>query len=173
MSKPNWIAKIFPHPLVSVMVGLSWLMLSHSVDASDLLLALLLAIIIPKTIRRFITYTPNIHWLSAIRLLFVVLWDIVVSNFMVAKLVLGPQKNLHPQWFRVPLETQHEQVNSLLAMIITTTPGTVSAGIDQERRDILVHALSTDDPEADIQMIKRRYEAPLMHIFHVHTEDTP
>jgi multisubunit Na+/H+ antiporter MnhE subunit len=32
-------------------------------------------------------------------------------------------------------------------MIITTTPGTVSAGIDQERGDILVHALSTDNAE--------------------------
>lgn len=40
----------------------------------------------------------------------------------------------------MPLETEHEQVNSLLAMIITTTPGTVSAGIDQERGDILVHS---------------------------------
>ena len=58
------------------------------------------------------------------------------------------------KWYRVPLETEHEQVNTLLAMIITTTPGTVSAGIDQERGDILVHALSTDNTESDIQDIK-------------------
>ncbi len=50
-----------------------------------------------------------------------------------------------------PLDTQHEEVNSLLAMIITTTPGTVSAGIDQDRGEILVHALSTDDPEVEIR----------------------
>ncbi|MDR0069429.1 Na+/H+ antiporter subunit E, partial [Acinetobacter sp. 11520] len=79
------------------------------------------------------------------------LWDIIISNFKVAKLVLGPTKKLHPKWYRVPLETEHEQVNTLLAMIITTTPGTVSAGIDQERGDILVHALSTDNTESDIQ----------------------
>ncbi len=74
---------------------------------------------------------------------------------------------LHPKWYRVPLETEHEQVNTLLAMIITTTPGTVSAGIDQERGDILVHALSTDNTESDIQDIKQRYEIPLMEIFDV------
>ena len=74
---------------------------------------------------------------------------------------------LHPKWYRVPLETEHEQVNTLLAMIITTTPGTVSAGIDQERGDILVHALSTDHAELDIQDIKQRYEMPLLEIFDV------
>ncbi|MGL5210810.1 MAG: Na+/H+ antiporter subunit E, partial [Acinetobacter junii] len=66
-----------------------------------------------------------------------------------------------------PLETEHEEVNTLLAMIITTTPGTVSAGIDQERGDILVHALSSDNAELDIQEIKNRYETPLLEIFNV------
>jgi multicomponent K+:H+ antiporter subunit E len=82
-------------------------------------------------------------------------------------MVLGPMDHLHPKWYRVPLETEHEQVNTLLAMIITTTPGTVSAGIDQERGDILVHALSTDNAELDIQDIKNRYELPLLEIFDV------
>ncbi|NLZ86260.1 MAG: monovalent cation/H+ antiporter subunit E, partial [Gammaproteobacteria bacterium] len=105
----------------------------------------------------------------ALRLFFVVVWDIVVANLKVAKLVLGPTKNLHPKWFRVPLETEHEEVNTLLAMIITTTPGTVTAGIDQDRGDILVHALSTDDEAAEIELIKQRYEQPLLKIFSVQT----
>lgn len=71
----------------------------------------------------------------------------------------------------MPLETEHEQVNVLLALIITTTPGTVTAGIDQDRGDILVHALSSDDTEIDIQDIKNRYEKPLMTIFNVERGD--
>ena len=88
-----------------------------------------------------------------------------------AKQVLGSTKNLEPKWFRVPLETDHEHVNTLLAMIITTTPGTVSAGIDQERGDILVHALSCSDPDAEIEAIKQRYEVPLIEIFDVQQGD--
>lgn len=157
----------FPHPLVSVIVGLSWLMLNHSLDAGTILMALILAVGIPRLVRPFIAHTPNIDWLPALQLFFVVLWDIIVSNIKVAKLVLGPMHKMHPKWFRIPLETQHEEVNTLLAMIITTTPGTVSAGIDQDRGDILVHALSADDTEAEIQNIKDRYEKPLMQIFGV------
>ena len=164
MKKTSFLERWLPHPFVSVIVALSWVMLAHSVDAASLVMAFLLAIFIPRLIRPFITYTPNIEWKAAVKLFFVVLYDIVVSNIQVAKLVLGPIDRLQPKWFRVPLETQHEEVNTLLAMIITTTPGTVSAGIDQDRGDILVHALSTDDENAEIENIKARYEKPLMQI---------
>ena len=169
MKKNSLLERWFPHPLVSVIIGMSWVMLAHSASAGNVFIAIVLGILIPRLVQPFITRTPHIHWKLAIKLFFVVLWDIIVSNIRVAKLVLGPTDRLHPKWYRVPLETRHEQVNSMLAMIITTTPGTVSAGIDQERGDILVHSLSTDNEELDIQDIKSRYEAPLMAIFDVKT----
>ena len=146
----------FPHPFVSVIVAMSWVMLAHNMEAGTVLMALFLAILIQRMVAPFIDYTPNIRWIPAMLLVCIV---------KVAILVLGPTKNLHPKWFRVPLDTEHEEVNTLLAMIITTTPGTVSAGIDQDRGDILVHALSTDDEEAEIETIKQRYEQPLIKIF--------
>lgn len=161
--RENWL----PHPFVSVIVALSWVMLAHSLEATTLFMAILLGIFIPRLVKPFIAYTPDINWLLALKLFFVVVWDIIISNIRVAKLVLGPPDKLHPKWFRFPLETEHEQVNVLLALIITTTPGTVTAGIDQDRGDILVHALSSDDTEIDIQQIKDRYEKPLMMIFNV------
>ena len=159
--------RVLPHPFVSLIVVCSWMMLAHSAAPVDIFTGLLLGLIIPKLIQPFIVHTPNIQWMQAIKLFFVVLYDIIISNLRVAKQDLGPTKNLHPKWYRVPLDTDHEHVNTLLAMIITTTPGTVSAGIDQERGDILVHALSSDDPESEILDIKQRYEQPLITIFNV------
>lgn len=172
MKKVSFLVRCFPHPFVSILVGISWLMLANSIDPASLVMALILAIAIPYVVKPFIACTPNINWLEGIKLTWIVLWDIIVCNIHVAKLVLGPTDKLHPKWFRVPLETQHEEVNTLLAMIITTTPGTVSAGIDQERGDILVHALSTDDTAAEIEAIKTRYEKPLMQIFGVRAGET-
>ena len=167
--------RIFPHPLVSTIVLVSWLMLQHSLSVGNILLALLLGWGIPKLLQNFIVRTPNINWSEAIKLFFVVLWDIIICNIRVANLVLGSSKNLHPQWFRVPLDTNHDQVNSLLAMIVTTTPGTVTAGIDQQRGDILVHSLNTSDTAFEIQDIKTRYEQPLIRIFNaydaIHVEE--
>jgi multicomponent K+:H+ antiporter subunit E len=65
----------------------------------------------------------------------------------------------------VPLALTHPTAITLLAAVITTTPGTVSCVVDEERRQILVHALDCDDPAALAAQIRQRYEAPLMEIF--------
>ncbi|WP_139850701.1 Na+/H+ antiporter subunit E [Acinetobacter pullicarnis] len=169
--KISFLDRMLPHPFVSVLVAITWPMLNETLDVFNITVGILLGLIIPKMVQPFIVRTPNIQWGQALKLFWVVLRDILVSNVVVAKQVLGPMQQLKPKWYRVPLDTNHEQVNTLLAMIITTTPGTVTAGIDQERGDILVHALNCDDPEADILDIKTRYEAPLLAIFNAKQGD--
>ncbi|MDP1688489.1 Na+/H+ antiporter subunit E [Hydrogenophaga sp.] len=159
--KAGW----FDHPVLSVLLGVSWLALSHSVELVHLLSALLIGLILPRLLHPFLTPADNIDWLAALRLTAVVLKDIVLSNITVARLVLGPMSTLQPAWLPVPLATDHPRINALFATIITTTPGTVSCVIDEQRHEILVHALNCDDAQAMIDDMKNRYEAPLMHIF--------
>lgn len=159
--KAGW----FSHPVLSVLLGASWLALSHSVELVHLLSALLIGLILPRMLHPFLTPADTIDWLAAFRLTGVVLKDIVMSNITVARLVLGPMSTLQPAWLTVPLATDHPRVNALFATIITTTPGTVSCVVDEQRQVILVHALNCDDAQAMIDNMKIRYEAPLMLIF--------
>ena len=100
----------------------------------------------------------------ALRLGFTVLWDIIVSNITVARLVLNPRSVPHPAWVKVPLTLTQPTAQALLASIITMTPGTVSAIVDEEGACIWVHALDCDDPAAVATDIDRRYQQPLMEI---------
>lgn len=159
----GWLA----HPVLSLLLGLSWLALSHSLEPVHLLSALLIGLIVPRLLKPFLTQASVVHWPTALRLLLVVLWDIVVSNVVVARLVLGPLARMQPAWMEVPLESDHHRVNALFASIITTTPGTVSAVIDETRGLILVHALNCDDAPAMVADMKNRYEAPLLRAFHI------
>jgi multicomponent K+:H+ antiporter subunit E len=159
--KAGW----FDHPVLSALLGISWLALSHSVEPVHLLSALLIGLILPRLLHPFLTPADPIHWVAALRLTAVVFKDIVLSNITVAKLVLGPMSAPKPAWLPVPLATDHPRVNALFATIITTTPGTVSCVIDEQRHEILVHALNCDDAQAMIDDMKNRYEAPLMQIF--------
>ncbi len=170
----RWWQNLFPHPFLSILLIAGWLMLVHQFNIAHLLLAIAAGIAIPKMTQFFIQPAEPVHWPTAFKLFFIVLWDIIVSNLRVAKQVLGPLENLHPKWVRVPLDTMHPKVNTLLALIITTTPGTVSAGLDEDENTILVHALSADNPEEVIEEIKTRYEQPLIKIFSAKVnEDTP
>jgi multicomponent K+:H+ antiporter subunit E len=161
MKKNLWLA----HPWLSVLLALSWLLLQHTLAPFHLLSALLIGLLIPRLLHEVLPPAPTIRMLPALRLALVVLGDIVTSNITVAKLVLGPMARLQPAWVRVPLLLQHPTAVSLLASIITTTPGTLSASIDEERRCILVHALDCNDPVQMVADIKDRYERPLLIIF--------
>lgn len=154
-----------PHPVLSLLLAASWLALSHSLALVHLLSAALIGWAVPRLIAGFLGPVNRIHWPTAIRLGAVVLWDIVVSNITVARLVLGPMSRPQPGWIEVPLESGHPWVNALFASIITTTPGTVSAVIDEAGGRILVHALDCSDAQAMARDMKVRYETPLLRVF--------
>jgi multicomponent K+:H+ antiporter subunit E len=164
--RPAW-RRWFPHPFLSALLALAWLLLAHSLAPAHVLAAALLAWALPRALLPFLPPAARVHWGAALALAWRVLWDIVVANVVVARLVLGPTGRIHPAWLRVPLASDHPQVNSLLASIITMTPGTVSAVLDEARGELWVHALDCHDPAAAVRAIKERYEAALLRVFGV------
>jgi len=94
-----------------------------------------------------------------------VLKDIVTSNIEVARLILGRESAIRPDYVWVPLSLTDTHGIVVLAGIVTMTPGTLSADLSPDRSQLLVHAFNIDDPAALIATIKARYEAPLMEIF--------
>ena len=159
--KAGW----FAHPWISALLAASWLLLQHTLAPFHLISALLIGLIVPRLLHSFLPVSAPLRMLPAGQLLSVVLWDIVLSNIAVARLVLGPMQRLQPAWVTVPLTLSHPTAISLLASIITTTPGTVSCTIDEANCQILVHALDCTDPAQMAADIQARYERPLQLIF--------
>jgi multicomponent K+:H+ antiporter subunit E len=157
---------LLPHPLLSLMLLLLWLLLNNSASPGHLILGGVLALLIPLFTRRFwpepaVVRRPGV----ALRLTGIVLWDILVANLTVARIVLGPRKHIRPKFVQVPLDVEGPVARTVLASVISLTPGTLSATLDAERHRLLVHALSEDDPRALVRQIKSRYEAPIKEIF--------
>ena len=158
--------KWFSHPALSVLLAAVWLLLQQSLALPQLIWAAVLGLLLPRLIHGFLGPALHLHRPGlALRFVFVVLWDILVSNLSVARLVLTPWSRPQPAWVRVPLTLRQPGAVSLLASIITMTPGTVSCVIDEEAHEILVHALNCTDPAALVAEIKARYEQPLQEIF--------
>ncbi|HEY6133728.1 MAG TPA: Na+/H+ antiporter subunit E [Rubrivivax sp.] len=155
-----------PYPALSALLALMWLALQQSLAVPQLITAALLGLAVPRLVAGFLG-PANQPWHPALILRFmgIVLWDIVVSNLTVARIVLNPWSAPQPAWVEVPLDIEHPLAIMLFASIITTTPGTVSAVVDEPGRRILVHALDCADPQGAALQMKQRYEAPLRRIF--------
>lgn len=155
----------FSLPL-SASVFAVWLLLMGRADVATVLLAALFALLLPMATARLRSTSSGMQKpLVALRLAAVVLWDIVVSNIVVAKLILGRESVLESTFVWIPLDLRNIHGISALAGIITMTPGTVSSDLSDDHRHLLVHFLDVDDVPQAVAQIKQRYEAPLLEVF--------
>ncbi len=161
-SRRRWL----PHPVTSAVLFVVWLLLNHTLSAGHIVLGTALAVLIPLFTRRFFPEPVYLTRIGTIlRFLMVVLWDIVLASFTVARLSLGPISKLRPRFVRIPVALGDDFALTALTSTISLTPGTVSAEIAPDRGHILIHALDVDDEAALVRTIKERYEAPIKAIF--------
>ncbi|QGU33624.1 Na+/H+ antiporter subunit E [Thermochromatium tepidum] len=155
-----------PHPLLTLLLALIWMVLTNSLTPGSLLLGLGLGWLIPIFTRPFWPDPlPVRRPLTLMRFLILVGYDILVANLAVAWLILRGPRHIRPAFVMVPLELRSELAISLLANMVSLTPGTVSSWLSPDRRILVVQGLNVADPEALVDTIKRRYEAPIREVF--------
>lgn len=160
------MTRLLPHPLLTPALTGIWLLLNNSIEPGHILLGLLLGWIIPVLTIRFWPDKVAIRKpVVLLRFGFIFLYDIVVANFTVARLILGSPEKLTPAFVKLPLDLTSDIAISLLASSLTLTPGTLSARLSEDHSYLLVHALNETDPDTLIATIKQRYERPLKEIF--------
>lgn len=161
------IRRLLPHPGLSLVLVVVWLMLSDGLSRGGLVMALLVGLALPLLVRPYLQGMTRLRrpWL-VVPYAALVGWDILRANVTVARIVLFlPRAALRPAWLRVPLALTRPEAITTLAATITLTPGTLSCDLSQDGRALLVHCLHAPDPPAVLDEIKTRYEARLQEIF--------
>lgn len=156
-----------PHPFVTILIALLWMVLT-SFSLGQLLLGLVVGLIAGIAYSRLTPDRVRLRRPDLILILFGhVFVDIVRSNFAVARLILteGKNKKRHSGFVRIPLELTEPNALAVLAIIVTATPGTAWIEFEPNKRILLLHVFDLNHPEEWVQLIKSRYEAPLMEIF--------
>lgn len=157
--------RLLPHPLLSAALLLIWLLLANDVSFAHVLLGSALGVFIPLLTNAFWPERPRIARPGKILLLGArLLHDIITANFVVAAAILRSPRHLTPGFVSYPLELRNDFAITIFASLISLTPGTVSADLNEDRTVLLIHALNVTDAAALIAEIKQRYERPLLEI---------
>jgi len=161
------IKKLLPHPALSVTLIVVWMLLANQLTLGGLVLGVIFGLVVPILTSPFWPDRPRVRFGPPTwGYLAIVLWDIVTASFQIAVIVLFRRsKDLRSAWLVVPLDVRSPEAITMLAGTISMTPGTVSCDVSSCGRALLVHALDTPDPEAEVARIKRRYEARLKKVF--------
>ncbi|MEQ9638305.1 MAG: Na+/H+ antiporter subunit E [Devosia marina] len=151
-----------------VVLALVWAGISGSFSGLNLLLggvvggvAVLVlreAFASPKALRR-------IRRVISLAALF--LYELVVSAVRVAIVVMRPDLSsaVRPAIIAVPLTVKSDAEITLLANMITLTPGTLSVDVAADKSVLYVHALDMADKEAMIADIANGFEKKIQEVF--------
>lgn len=151
----------------SLLLALAWCALSGELTAAAALegfvlgwLALFVARVQPAlSLADALARLP-----AALRLLGFFLWELVVANANVALSVLFPARRVHPAIVAVPLDVRSDAGITLLANLVTLTPGTLSVDVSSDRTTLYVHALSARDPAELVREIKSGFERRVLEV---------
>ncbi|WP_417660217.1 Na+/H+ antiporter subunit E [Pseudomonas sp.] len=155
-----------PHPLLSLCLMVVWMLLVNDLSLGSWVLGCILGWLIPLVTQVFWINPPRISKPFKLCWFFLrIIGDIIIANLQVAKLILGPQSKLRPAFVEIPMLLEDDLALTMLASIISLTPGTVSADLSDDRKMLLVHTLDVGDEAQLVAEIKTRYEAPLLEVF--------
>lgn len=159
--------RILPYPILSAGLFAASVLLSNSVAPPSLVLALLIAILAPAImlalrVERVRVKNPRAIFSLAIDIAI----DILRSNWAVAQIILaGKRKERTSGFIHIPLDLRDRYALAVLAIVLTSTPGTLWVEYEAANGRLLLHVLDLVDEETWVRLIKDRYERRLMEIF--------
>lgn len=148
------------------LLALLWLAVSGSFTVANLLLGLAVGALSLFLVRdRFQPDGRRIRPLKVLSLTILFLRELALSAWKVAVLVASPTMRLRPGIFAFPLTVDRDFEITLLANLITLTPGTLSVDVSPDRKVLYVHALDCSDPAGARRDIATGFERKILEAF--------
>lgn len=160
------MTRILPHPLLSLALVVMWLLLNRF-SLGHLLLGSVVALVAGRAMAALDPVRPRVRRpLVILRLFLTVMVDIVRSNVAVARLILAGRTAGRQQGFvEIDLALRDPTALAILAVIVTSTPGTAWMDYDAARGRLLLHVFDLVDEDAWRDIVNNRYGAMLKEIF--------
>ena len=152
--------------LANILLALSWGAVSGSYTIVNLLFGFVLGMIILFIIREqagTLSYLSRARRVTSLILLFLV--ELAKSAAKVAKLAVSRNLVLKPGFFAYDLKTDRDIEITILANLITLTPGTLSVDVSDDKKKLYVHAVTIDDVEDMRDDIANGFERKIMEAF--------
>lgn len=149
--------------LLNILFAIAWAALIGSFAAVSLLLGLALGFLALWLTRSLYGETGYFdHVWRIVKLVLFFLYELLVSSVRVAVDVLTPRHMSRPGIVAVPLDAETDAEITLLANLVSLTPGTLSLDVSVDRKHLYVHAMFIDDVEATKNEIKSGMERRLL-----------
>jgi multicomponent Na+:H+ antiporter subunit E len=151
--------------LMNILLTLVWVALTGMLTFTNFAFGFLLSYFILWVIGRSNRQRGYFYRLpKIIGFILFFLKELVKANLEVAYDVITPNFFMKPGIVKIELDAKTDLEISLLANLITLTPGTLSLDASDDRKVLYVHAMYIHDKAQFVQGIKQGFEKRLLEI---------
>lgn len=154
--------------LVNILLALVWGALTGEYTPSNLLAGFLLGYLTLWLLQRTTAtrgggYFSKGPLITGFILFFV--WELIKANLRVMYDVLTPWHRMRPGIVAIPLDVATDAEITLLANLISLTPGTLSLDVSDDRSTLYVHTMYMGQAETFRHSIKQGFERRVQEVF--------
>jgi multicomponent Na+:H+ antiporter subunit E len=151
--------------LLNVFLAWVWMFLKVSYDSVTFFVGYFFGLAIIFSFRRFFQSRFYIYrFIAVIRLFFIFIKELLLSNIAVLKVILKPKLDIRPGIFALETELTNDWEITVLANLITLTPGTLVVDVSPDNKILYIHAMDIGDAEEAINSIKNTFEKAIMEV---------
>jgi multicomponent Na+:H+ antiporter subunit E len=151
--------------LTNLILAVFWALASGGLGSGTLLVGFLAGFVTLVVMRRAVGAEAYVRKsLGAIRLLFVFLRELIKANIRLAYDILTPTHYMRPAIIAIPLDARSDFEITLLANMITLTPGTLTLHVAADRSVLYIHSVYTPDADLLRRSIKEDFEARILEL---------
>lgn len=151
--------------LWNILLALTWALMNGRIALSNLLVGFVLgyfALMLFQSGKESSNYFKKVRQILAFFFWF--FKELILSNLQVAHDVVTPTHYSRPGILAIPLDAKTPAEITLLANVISLTPGTLSLDVSDDRKTLYIHAMFIDDPEKLRRAIKEGLEKRLLEV---------
>ena len=149
----------------NLMLALVWMAMTGQSEIASFVIGFVIAYVVLFLSQRVVGHSS--YFRKSVRLVrfvgFYVI-EVVRSNIRVAVDVVTPASRAEPGVVAVPLDASSDAEITLLANLITMTPGSLSIDVSDDRSVIYVHSMFVGDPDDFRRMIKDDFERRVLEL---------
>ncbi|GGA68992.1 Na+/H+ antiporter subunit E [Ornithinibacillus halotolerans] len=151
--------------LINIVIAFMWMFLSESYTLPSFIAGYIWGLLLVLLLNRFIPgsfYGKRV--VKIVKLILLFIRELILSNISILKLVYTPKPEIEPGIFALPLEVKSNWEITLLAHLITLTPGTLSVAVSDDNNTLYIHAMDIDEVDESIREIKDSFEKAILEV---------
>lgn len=151
--------------LMNILIAVMWTFMQSSYTIGSFIFGYIIGLFALFILRRFLVsefYLRRVWAFVKLIMLFIV--ELIKANIDVVKVVLRPKLNHKPGIIAVQTNLETNLEITLLAALISLTPGTVAMDFSDDSKTIYIHALDAPDKDEFIDDIHNSFERAIMEV---------